>query len=94
MGVGTYVEKVITGHAWLTGDTSGNDDNVGVFEGLAKTTVSGEVASDNGGSVDMREIGSDTDGVDAVEWAYQRLVHQQEDRRVSGQRLDVSNIVL
>ena len=63
----THVEKVITGHTRLTGDTGGDDDNVGVLERLSETTVSGKVAGHDRGGVDVREIGSDTGGVDAME---------------------------
>lgn len=62
----TYVEEVITGHTRLTGDTGGDDDNVGTLERLSETTIGGEIASDDGGGVDVREIGSDTRSIDAV----------------------------
>lgn len=62
----TYVEKVVTGHTRLTGNTGGDDNNVGVLEGLSETTVSGEVAGHNRGGVDVRKVGGDTGGIDAV----------------------------
>lgn len=62
----TYVEKVVTGHSRLTGDTGGDDDNVGVLERLSKATIGRKVASHDGGGVDVRKIGSNTDSVDDI----------------------------
>lgn len=62
----THVEEVVAGHAGLTGDTGGDNDNVGVLERLSEATVGGEVAGDHRGGVDVRQVGGDTGGVDAV----------------------------
>jgi hypothetical protein len=55
---GTY-EEVITGHAGLAGDTSGDDDNVGSLESLLRAVVGREEASDLGWGGDVREVRSD-----------------------------------
>ena len=55
---GVGVEKVITGHSRLTGDTGGDDDDLDVLKGLSELV--GLVAGGGGGSVDVRDVGSDT----------------------------------
>jgi hypothetical protein len=52
-------------HAGLAGDTSGDDDNVGTGKGLLGTVVGGEEAGNLGGGVDVREVGSNLDGMSA-----------------------------
>jgi hypothetical protein len=43
---GVGVEEVVTGHAGLAGDTSGDDNNLSALEGLGETGGSGIVAAD------------------------------------------------
>jgi hypothetical protein len=43
---GVGVEEVVTGHAGLAGDTSGDDNDLSALEGLGKTGGSGIVAAD------------------------------------------------
>lgn len=62
----THVEKVVTGHTRLTGNTGRDDNDLGTLERLGKTIVSGEVALNNGRGVDVRNVGSNTWGVDTV----------------------------
>lgn len=59
---GIGVEKIITGHAGLSGDTSGNDNNLGTREGLLKSTDLGGVSRDLGVGGDVRQISGDTGG--------------------------------
>ena len=63
--VQTNIEKkkerlTITGHARLTGDTSGDEDNLGALESIAETRVRGVVASNDAVGVDVAQIGRDT----------------------------------
>lgn len=59
---GVGVEKIITGHTRLSGNTSGDDNNLDTGKGLLKTTLLGGVASDLGVGGNVRKIGSDTGG--------------------------------
>lgn len=43
---GVGVEEVVTGHAGLAGDTSGDDNDLSALEGLGKARGSGIVAAD------------------------------------------------
>jgi hypothetical protein len=43
---GVGVEEVVTGHAGLAGDTSGDDNDLSALEGLGETGGSGIVAAD------------------------------------------------
>ena len=54
------VEQVITGHAGLAGDTSGDENDLRALEAVAQTSSIGLVASDGAVGVDVAEIGSDT----------------------------------
>lgn len=54
------VEQVITGHAGLAGDTSGDEDDLRVLEALTETSSIGAVASDGAVGVDVAQISSDT----------------------------------
>jgi hypothetical protein len=63
---GVDLEEVVTGHAGLAGNTSGDDDNVGTGKGLLGTVVGGEEALNGSGGVDVREVGSNTLGVDDI----------------------------
>lgn len=54
------VEQVITGHAGLAGDTSGDENDLRVLEAVAQTSSIGVVASDGAVGVDVAQIGSDT----------------------------------
>jgi hypothetical protein len=54
------VEQVITGHAGLAGDTSGDENDLRVLEAVAQTSGIGVVASDGAVGVDVAQIGSDT----------------------------------
>lgn len=83
----TYVEKVITRHTRLAGNTGRDDDNVGTLERLAQTAIGGEVASDDRGGVDVRKIGSDARRVDAVVRARRR---EQAENAHGQQSLSVS----
>lgn len=57
---GVGVEQVITGHAGLAGDTSGNENDLRVLEAVAQTSSVGVVASDGAVGVDVAQIGGDT----------------------------------
>jgi hypothetical protein len=57
---GVGVEEIVTGHAGLAGDTSGDQDNLGALEGISEAGGSGVIALDAGGGVDVRDIGGDT----------------------------------
>lgn len=64
---GVDVEKIVTGHAGLTWDTCGDDDDVSSFQGLVEfigTSMSGYTGS----RVNVGQVSSDTGGVgDIVE---------------------------
>lgn len=54
------VEEVVTGHAGLAGDTSGDEDDLGILEGGGETLGGRLVAGDLGLGVDVGDVGSDT----------------------------------
>jgi hypothetical protein len=57
---GVGVEEVITGHAGLTGNTSGDQNDLGVLEAVTETAGIGVVTSDSAVGVDVAEISGDT----------------------------------
>ncbi len=57
---GVGVEEVVTGHAGLAGDTSGDEDNLGILEARGETLGGGLVAGDGGLGVDVGDVSSDT----------------------------------
>lgn len=57
---GVGVEEIVTGHAGLTGDTSGNQDDVGALEGGSKAAWGGLIALDGGLGVDVGDVSGDT----------------------------------
>lgn len=62
------MERTVTGHAGLTGNTSRDEDDLRVLEGIAEARVRGVVASDGAVGVDVTEVSSDTRGTaDVVE---------------------------
>ena len=54
------VEKVVTGHAGLAGDTSGDEDDLSTPEGGGEALGGGLVSLDGGLGVDVGDISSDT----------------------------------
>ena len=52
----TY-EEIISSHAWLSWDTSRDDDNIAILEGFLGTVVSWKEASDLSRSSNVRKIG-------------------------------------
>lgn len=55
------LERTVTGHAGLTGNTGGDEDDLRVLEGIAEARGrGGVVASDGAVSVDVTEVSSDT----------------------------------
>lgn len=63
---GVGVEQVITGHAWLAGNTGGDQDDLGILEGGIEAGGGGLVAGDLGAGVDVGDISGDTWGVESV----------------------------
>ena len=57
---GIGVEEVITSHAGLTGNTGGDEDNLGSLEGIAEAGSLGFVAVDRADRVDVAKVSSDT----------------------------------
>lgn len=57
---GVGVEEIVTGHAGLTGNTSGNEDNLGVLEGIGEAGSGRLIALDGGLGVDVGDISSNT----------------------------------
>lgn len=57
---GVGVEKIVTGHAGLAGDTSGDEHNLGILEAGGETLGGGLVAGDGGLGVDVGDVSSDT----------------------------------
>lgn len=77
---GVGVEEIVTGHAGLTGDTSGDEDDVGALDALGEASSGGLITLDGRLGVDMRKVGSDT--CRAVTLARQVLFHNcREERR-------------
>lgn len=66
---GVGVEEVITGHAWLAGNTSGDQDDLGILKGGGEAGGGGLVAGDVGASVDVGDISGDTCGL-RLEWFF------------------------
>lgn len=65
---GVGVEEIVTGHAGLAGDTSGDEDNLGVLQGTGEALGGSVIALDGGLGVDVGDIGTDTGGAtDVVE---------------------------
>lgn len=63
---GVGVEQVVAGHAGLAGDTSGDQDNLGILKGGVEAGGGGLVAGDVGAGVDVGDISGDTCGVESV----------------------------
>jgi hypothetical protein len=59
---GVGVEQIVTGHTGLAGDTSGDQDNLGILQAGSEASLIGVVASDNAVGVDVAEISGDTWG--------------------------------
>lgn len=57
---GVGVEEIITGHAGLAGNTSGNEDDLGSLEAVLETGTLGLVAGNSAVGVDVAQISSDT----------------------------------
>lgn len=57
---GVGVEKIVTGHARLSGDTGGDQDNIGTLQCGGKAGRGRLVTLDSRFGVDVRNIGSDT----------------------------------
>jgi hypothetical protein len=57
---GIGVEEIITGHARLSGNTSGDQNDVGALQGIGEACGSRIVARDSGLGVDMGDVGSNT----------------------------------
>lgn len=63
------VEQVIAGHAWLSGHTGWNENNLGTLESSIKSTGCWVVSGDLAGSVDVGDISSNTcRALDLVSW--------------------------
>lgn len=59
---GVGVEEIVSGHAGLSGDTGGDEDELGTLEGISNAVVLGKVALDGGVGGDVRNISSNTRG--------------------------------
>ena len=57
---GVGVEEIIAGHAWLSWDTGGDQDDLGTLEGGSETTWCWVIALDGGFGVDVGDICGDT----------------------------------
>lgn len=57
---GVGVEQVVTGHAGLAGDTSGDEDNLSTLQGIGQAGGGWVVAGDGGLGVDVGDVGSNT----------------------------------
>ena len=77
---GVGVEEIVTGHTGLSGNTSGNDDNIGAIEDLKEVFLA-IVTFDLQVSVNVRKIDSNTRGTDNIVEGEARnervLSHQQ-----------------
>ena len=60
---------VYSTHSRLPGHASRNNNNIGTLQGLCEAVIGRQVAFNLGGRGDVREIGSDTGGVDDIEEA-------------------------
>lgn len=78
----------------LTGNASGDDDDVSASEGLLETIVGGKEALDLGDGGDVRKVGGHTGGVDDI--VEGELVDERASLEEEGQRLrgDVSECAL
>ena len=78
----------------LTGNASGDDDDVSASEGLLETIVGGKEALDLGDGGDVRKVGGHTGGVDDI--VEGELVDERASLEKEGQRLrrDVSECAL
>jgi len=79
------VEKVVTSHTRLAGDTSGDDNNVSVLERLLSAIIGREVASGLGAGGDVGEIGGNAGGVDNI--VESKLVDVGREREEERERL-------
>ena len=77
----------------LTGNASGDDDDVSASEGLLETIVGGKEALDLGDGGDVRKVGGHTRGVDDI--VEGKLANAWVELEEEGQRLreDVSECV-
>jgi len=58
---GVGVEKIVSGHAWLSWDTSGDENDISALDGfLHGGGVSADESGDSGFGVDVGKIGGDT----------------------------------
>lgn len=57
---GVGVEKIVTGHTGLAGDTGGDQDDITTLEGVGQARSSGFITLDSALGVDVRDIGGDT----------------------------------
>jgi hypothetical protein len=65
---GVGVEQVVTGHAWLAGDTGGDEHDFGAFEGCCQSAGCRVVASDLALGVDVADVCGDTWDETSVLW--------------------------
>ena len=63
---GVGVEEVVAGHAWLAGNTGGDQDDLGILKGGGEAGWGGLVAGDVGAGVDVGDISGDTCQVESV----------------------------
>lgn len=54
------VEEIVTGHAGLSGDTGGDEDDVTALQGVGKAGGAGVIALDGALRVDVGDISSNT----------------------------------
>jgi hypothetical protein len=60
------LEQIVSGHTGLSGDTGGDNDNVGAGQSVLETVILGEVASDLSLGGDVGEVSGNTGGVDDI----------------------------
>ena len=72
---GVGVEEVITGHAWLAGNTGGDQDDLGILKGGGEAGWGGLVTGDVGAGVDVGDISGDTFGVESVRFFVDSIGH-------------------
>jgi hypothetical protein len=75
----------------LTGNASGDDDNVSASKGLPHAVVGGKEALDLGDGGDVRKVGSHTGGVDDI--VEGELVDERAGLEEEGQRLGERRLV-
>ncbi len=81
---GVGVEKVITGHSRLTGNTGGDDNNFDTLERISK--LISLVTSSGGRSVDVRNVSSNTGSKTNIVQAQvgnERVLLEQKRKRLS-----------